>query len=94
MTPPIDRQNESSDAGESAHAHLRLIREVKEGFWKGSLSPIPEQDHRKGAKQDPQIKPDRPVVNVVQIQFNPRFEILDLTPTAHLPKAGKPGLNA
>src|SRR5204863_8633839 len=49
--------------------------------------PPTEQHHRHGAEQDAQVEPERPVVNVLKIQFHPALKALDLVSPAHLPQA-------
>ena len=74
--------------------HLDGFQSSRKDLWKSSLSSVPEQDNRNGPKQDPQIKPNRPVIDVIQIELDPGFEISNFIAAAHLPETGKPRLNA
>lgn len=49
------------------------------------LSPSMHQHNQNRLKQDFNIQPDGPVVNIFQIQLHYILKILDLTPSADLP---------
>src|SRR6266436_2953485 len=53
-----------------------------------SLGPRSGQDDRHRAAKDLKIQPQRPVVNVFQVQPDPVRKILHVAPPADLPQAG------
>src|SRR6266542_4255722 len=55
-----------------------------------SLRPRAGEHHRNRAKQDFEIEPERPVVNVFKIETDPILELDDLIAAADLPQAAEP----
>src|SRR5262245_20812659 len=54
-----------------------------------STSTGSREDGRNGAQQDFHVEPERPIVDVFQIQSHPFLEVGDLIAAADLPQAGK-----
>src|SRR5919108_1955003 len=53
-----------------------------------SVRAIAAKDSGKGAEEDADVEPDRPVLDVLAIQANDLLEVDDAASTAHLPESG------
>ena len=59
-----------------------------------SFCPRADKHSWNSPKQDFEVQPKRPVVDVFQIQSHPVFEITDFVATADLPQASEAGFDA
>ena len=58
------------------------------------LRASPAQNSRDGQEQDFDIEPEGPVVNVLQVEADPFFEVDNFIAAADLPEAGEAGFDA
>src|SRR5688572_24558775 len=73
------------------------VDEKKWGEIRGapaSFGARSREHDRHRSPQDLQVKPERPVVDIFQIEPDPIPEIGNVVATANLPKTGQPGLYA
>src|SRR5262245_46746060 len=54
-----------------------------------SPRPVPDQNDGNCSKEDFEIKPERPIINVFEVKANPILEILDIVAAADLPETGQ-----
>src|SRR6266508_1184719 len=75
-------------------AHSSFVIRHSSFVIRHSLRPRPSEHDGNRTEQDFEIQPERPVVNVLEVQAHPVFELDDLIATADLPQAGEAGLDA
>ena len=66
---------------------------MKSGLFsiKEALLRAPAEEHDgHGAKENLEVEPQRPAIDVLQIELHPVLEIADCAATPDLPKAGQP----